>query len=840
MRAASSPTRPAAASGVQAWLISAAQLALFAAGVAFAVALCLQMPRGGGRAAAVWLPNALLMAALLRRPDRGGAALVLAFLGAGCGTALATGAPPQVAVPLWIVNALEAGLAAAALRRWTGGRVDMEEARDIVRLALVSAGAAVVSGATAALVIRLLEGLDPVAEFKVWALAHALGLMVFVPCALVLGRAREALAEHRPTRRALLALAGLAVTAGVVFAQSRAPVLFMVPPALLWLTLEAELLGAAAGVVLVAAIAVGASLAGHGPMTLMRDPLMRAQVMQLFLLVCLGASLPVAMLVARRRRLLAALGEARDAAESGRAAAEASEARCRLLSDHASDVISQVRAGGGFEYVSPAVKAVTGWSSEELVGRRPREFIHPDDIDALGAAITERFAGRPPDLDAFEYRFRTKDGRWVWLHSQPKVVLSADGGAPLYVDVARDVTARRALEAELRAARAQAEAATSAKAEFLANMTHELRTPLTAVLGFAGLLAEAPELSAASSRYVERVRTAGKALLSTVNDVLDFSKLEAGQVQIAPAPTAVGALAREALDMLGEQADAKGVALELRLHGTAPDWLSVDGPRLRHILLNLLGNAVKFTEHGRVVLELQHARGRLRIAVRDTGPGISREGVALLFQRFSQVDASPTRRHGGTGLGLAICQGLAEAMGGTIRVDSEPGVGSVFTVDLPAPLAAAPGGGAAASPPDAEPAVAAGGAGGVLVADDNPINRELARVLLTSLGFEVVEARDGREAVALAGAQPFDVLLLDLRMPGLDGAAAARAIRAGAGPNAQSPLLAFSADPAGADPTLFEGVVAKPMSPGALSAALAAVLAPSAAEARNERRTAFG
>jgi CheY-like chemotaxis protein len=275
---------------------------------------------------------------------------------------------------------------------------------------------------------------------------------------------------------------------------------------------------------------------------------------------------------------------------------------------------------------------------------------------------------------------------------------------------------------------------------------------------------------------------------------------------------------RDALLMFSPQAEAKGLTLVFAADDNLPPTLLMDPDRVRQILLNLIGNAVKFTEHGGIRVSASYVRrsGRLKVEVQDTGAGMTKVQQQKLFQRFSQVDASSTRRHGGTGLGLAISRGLAETMGGGIGVRSRPGHGSVFHFQIEAPIAQAPATDAAVAD-----------LGGlladlrVLVVDDNPVNRELARIVLESLGAEVSEAQDGLAAVELAALLPVDVILLDIRMPGLGGREALAEIRTRDGPNQDVPILAFTAD---TDVAMsrggFDGLVRKPIVPTDLAEAI--------------------
>ncbi len=438
-------------------------------------------------------------------------------------------------------------------------------------------------------------------------------------------------------------------------------------------------------------------------------------------------------------------------------------------------------------------------------------MVHPDDVDRVRTLVRE-----PRPLDAIgpfiDFRLKRADGQERRMQAMTTLELDAQGRRTAVMGVLRDVTEQHERERELSEARRVAEAAARTKAAFLANMTHELRTPLTAVLGFARLVERRADVGEESQALVRRILNAGEALLHTINDLLDFSRLEDGQVEIRPRPVAVAASARQTLELLAAQAGAKRLALRLTIDPATPERALLDPDRVRQVLLNLTGNAVKFTDAGTVAVELAPSVGGAALvwSVTDTGPGISAEGVERLFVRFSQVEGGGNS--GGAGLGLAICKGLVDAMGGTIGVESAPGRGSRFWFSLPMVAADA------AEAVDEE-AVDVNGRR-VLVADDNPSNRLLLRTILQAFGVEVVEARDGDEAVVLAGGGGFDLILMDLRMPGLDGISAARRIRDTAG-RRRTPILAFSADrDPPLDAGLFRGAVPKPVEPETLLAAM--------------------
>jgi signal transduction histidine kinase/CheY-like chemotaxis protein len=408
-------------------------------------------------------------------------------------------------------------------------------------------------------------------------------------------------------------------------------------------------------------------------------------------------------------------------------------------------------------------------------------------------------------------------------------------------DAGEELKARlRAALAEARAARAEAERSAAVKTEFLANMSHELRTPLTSVVGFTRLAAEQSDLSPLSRDYIDRVGEASRALLCAVNDILDFSKLEAGQVSFRPEPVAVRELLHRALDLFTPQAAAKDLTLNLDDRTPPGLTVAIDPDRLRQVLLNLVGNAVKFTAEGQVTLSAayEESAGALTLSVIDTGPGVPPDRLDRLFKRFSQVDGALNRSHGGTGLGLAICKGIVEAMGGEIGAASVVGEGSRFSLTVPAPRALSEPGETAT---ERQAEVRAGIR--VLVTDDHPANRELVRLFLAGIGAEISEAADGEAAVEAAGREAFDVILMDLRMPRLDGIGAVARIRGAAGPNRTTPILAFTADAESAfDDRLqalgFDGAVAKPVEPSQLISAIFSAVTP--AEERGERAAGSG
>jgi len=423
-------------------------------------------------------------------------------------------------------------------------------------------------------------------------------------------------------------------------------------------------------------------------------------------------------------------------------------------------------------FLSDAVERVTGYPVRDFLGEHPRRRfanqIHAADRVRVSEAIAGALRDKRPYL--VEYRLLHADGstRWLWENGTG---VCNDAGQPHWLDgVILDITERREMEDALREAKENAEQAAAARASFVANMSHEIRTPMNSILGFTDVLLDG-ELAPEQRRHLDTIRSAGRALLRLLNEILDTAKLEKGAVELEQNDYNLLSLIDELSSTLAANARAKGLHVDVYYDPVLPTCLRGDELRVRQVLTNLLDNAIKFTEKGSVTLRAELQGEHLHFEVRDTGIGIAPERLQAIFDPFTQADASMTRRFGGTGLGTTISKQLVELMGGSIRAESEPGKGTVFHVVLPLVLARFAPQQPRVRTPAALPPLR------VLVADDVPQNQELLQLLLARRGHTMTAADDGAAVVELAAREQFDVILMDFQMPTIDGLTATRLIR---------------------------------------------------------------
>ncbi|HYE62609.1 MAG TPA: ATP-binding protein [Phycisphaerales bacterium] len=468
------------------------------------------------------------------------------------------------------------------------------------------------------------------------------------------------------------------------------------------------------------------------------------------------------------------------ALENSRSSLAESEARFRSMVDNAPLGVFLCDASGLVVFQNAECQRILGQPAGSTLGNDWERAIHPADRRRVVANWRQACAeGRK-----FREHFRVlnPDGTLLWASAHGAPVLK-DGAITGFVGTVEDTTARIQAQEELRRAKTAAEAANRAKTEFLANMSHEIRTPMTAILGFTDLLMEPGQPEAERASALQTIRRNGEHLLTIINDILDLSRIEAGIATADRVACNPGEVIGEVVSLLQQRASSKGLTLTVSFDSPIPTQITNDPTKLRQVLINLVGNAIKFTETGGVHIAARTATfhdgtPRLEIDVIDTGIGMTGEQIGRLFRPFSQADSSMSRRFGGTGLGLSISQKLASLMGGSIKVRSEPGRGSTFALSIEmgetqGPMLTAPAAMASAGAPAAVTLRAR-----VLLAEDGIDNQRLMSHLLTRAGAELTVVEDGEKAVEAAGSGAFDLIIMDMQMPRVDGYAAARRLRA--------------------------------------------------------------
>ena len=521
--------------------------------------------------------------------------------------------------------------------------------------------------------------------------------------------------------------------------------------------------------------------------------------------------------------------------KSSEQALKESEGRFRRLLESVTDYIYSVRVADGQarETVhSPGCEAITGYAPEDYL-QDPNlwtRMVHADDLPAVLDQARLAIAGQA--VGPLEHRLRTKDGRLRWVRNTPVVRRNERGRVVMYEGLISDITERKEAEEALRQAKEAADGANRAKSVFLANMSHEIRTPMNAILGMTQLVLKR-ELGEQQREFLEGVREAGMSLMQVINDILDFSKIEAGKIILEQEDFDLTEALQSVIRTFSMQAARKGLELRLTLAPGTPSWLSGDAGRLRQVMLNLVGNAVKFTEKGQVEVSVRsesemgefeaddRPRGvRLFFSVRDTGIGIPQEKQDVIFDSFSQADASTTRRFGGTGLGLAISQRLVGMMGGKIRVTSIMGQGSNFfftaAFDVPGEETRLESrtvvqGSENCLPEDA--------CLRILLVEDDPLNQMFAEEYLREAGHRVTLASNGLEALKFLSRDRFDLVLMDISMPEMDGIETTSRIRSApmdGSLDPRIPIIALTAHALKGDRERFlragmDGYVSKPL-----------------------------
>ena len=492
-----------------------------------------------------------------------------------------------------------------------------------------------------------------------------------------------------------------------------------------------------------------------------------------------------------------------------------SDARFRMALEGAVHGMALVALDGSWLQANAALCEMLGYTEEELYGRTFQDITHPDDLEADLDFLQECIDGLR-DTYQIEKRYFRKDGELIWVYLAVAIIRSEDERPLYFISQLQDVTAQKRAEVELVEARDEAWRANKAKSDFLAAMSHEIRTPMTGVIGMLSML-EQDGVTEDQKAMIETAQHSAEMLLSIINDILDMAKFEAGKLEIAEVDFNADAMFRSVIDMMAGRAEEKGLAFNAVLPISARRWLKGDPNRISQILFNLLGNAVKFTERGKVSFFAETRQGKntleLILRVMDTGPGIPADRQQTVFKEFEQLEQD-RHRGDGAGLGLAITSRLVSLMGGTIELESDEGKGTEFQVVIPVKPGTPQDSGASAEDVLSSPLAGRR----VLVVEDNAVNRKVVKGMLDVVGIESEFAFNGAEGLERLKEGDFDAVLMDVEMPVMDGLTATREMRAsGAG----MPVIGFTANAGPEDRTAcleagMDDVVTKPVRPSEL------------------------
>jgi len=721
-------------------------------------------------ATVVWPPTGMALAAVLLLGNRVWPAI---FLGAFLVNEITAGSIPT-SLGIATGNTLEALFGAFLVRRFANGSAAFERSNDVVKFVVLAGMGSTIVSATVGVTTLCLGGFAPwdnyAAIWTTWWLGDMTSDIVVAPLLLVWGAAPFPRWQARSIFDAVCLFVLVFVFGQVVFGEwiftdiKNYPLSFLSILPLLLSTLRFGQHGAVTSTALMSIIAIWGTLEGVGSFSI-ETPSASLMLLQAFMATVAVTTLVLASVLAERQ-------QAEDITRQ-------SEERFRSMIENVKDhVIIMLDPGGRVLTWNNGAERLMGYPSEEILGKHYACFF-PIEVQESGTPeqlLQAALADGHCEDEGWRLR---KDGSNFWANVVIAKVRDKGGTVIGFSKITGDLTRRRRIEEELRLAKEEADAANQAKSAFLANISHEIRTPMTGIIGMAGLMSDT-ELSPEQTEYCGIIRRSSESLLTVINEVLDFSKVESGKLELEIIDFDLLNVVSEVTDLFAKQAADKSIEIINSIETDVPTDLQGDPGRLRQIISNLVNNALKYTAEGNVIVQVAlsaetDTHANLRFAVTDTGIGIPEDKVDKLFNSFTQIDASISRKYGGTGLGLAICKNLVELMGGEIGVDSKPEMGSTFWFALP--LLKQP-------EHDRKTLHALADLAGLrtLIVDGNGTNRAVIEHCLSSLGINSQSAEDGSTALELlrissATAEPFDLVMVEFMLPGMDGQELAQTIR---------------------------------------------------------------